>query len=91
VTDASTPANVTIYGYDTESNLKTIQDASGNITKFDYFPAGQLKLTTFPSTLTESYTYDSDNNLKTKTDRKGQMITYTYVVLPTQTRLPNSV
>jgi len=40
-----------------------------------------VKLTNFPSTLSEYYYYDADNNPTSKTDRKGQTITYVYNAL----------
>jgi YD repeat-containing protein len=55
VTDAQTPAGVTHYDYDSESNLIRITDALGRVTR-----------ATFPSGLVETYTYDAFGNLINK-------------------------
>jgi YD repeat-containing protein len=78
VTDAASPANVTTYGYDSESNLTSIKDANNNTTAFDYDAFRRVTKTTFPSTHVETYGYDNAGNLNSKTDRKNQQITYTY-------------
>jgi RHS repeat-associated protein len=75
---SATPANVTTYGYDTESNLTSIQDANHNSTTFDYDAFGRVTVTHFPSGNIEQYGYDAVGNLISKTDRKNQQITYTY-------------
>jgi YD repeat-containing protein len=78
VTDAATPGNVTTYGYDTESNLTSIQDANSHTTSFSYDAFGRVSKTTFPSTLAEYYYYDAVSNLTSKIDRNNHTITYTY-------------
>ena len=77
VTDASTPGNVTTYGYDSENNLTSIRDAKGNTTSFYYDAFGRVTKTAFPSGYIETYGYDAVGNLLNKTDRKNQLITYT--------------
>lgn len=81
VTDAQTPSpGVTLYVYDTESNITDIYDANSNHTHFDFFAGSghQLKKTTFPSGYYESYTWDANDNLQKRTDRANQAINYYY-------------
>src|SRR5437667_11236172 len=68
-----------------ESNLKSITDAMGRVTCFQYTTQGWLSETDFQAgvgctntTIHETYTYDALGNLQFKTDRKGQQINYYY-------------
>jgi YD repeat-containing protein len=72
---------VTQYGYDSESNLKTITDALNRQTSFSYDAQRRLTQTSFPSTLVETCGYDGANNLTSKTDRNNQTVQYSYDAL----------
>jgi len=84
------------HGYDTESNLVSITDASAHSTFFTYDAFGRVTNTNSPSTLSETYAGvypertrgNADNNLTSKTDRKGQTIQYVYDALNSGFRSP---
>ena len=72
--------NRTEYGYDTNSNLTSVEDPRGNTTTATYDAHGNALTVTAPSPLSHqvSYTYDSMNNLLTSTDGLGHTTTYEY-------------
>jgi RHS repeat-associated protein len=63
---------------DSGGRVRQIQDTSGDTTKFDYWPGGQLKTMTDPNLQPTQYTYDTLNRLYTVQDPLGNTTTYLY-------------
>jgi RHS repeat-associated protein len=70
--------NTTTYGYDTNGNLTSLEDANTHITAnvFDVF--NQLHQETMPALQSQTRTYDAAGNLQTLLDYNGKTTTYTY-------------
>lgn len=69
-TDALTTTNYA-YRYNL---LRTITDANGNVTRYEYDSNRRQRQTVFPDAKVESYTWiDATGALETVTDRKGEL------------------
>ena len=70
--------NTTAYGYDTNGNLTTLEDANTHTTTnaFDVF--NQLNLEQMPAGQSQTRTYDAAGNLQTLVDYNGRTTQYTY-------------
>jgi YD repeat-containing protein len=88
VVEHNTSSNATTtYAYDTENNLATTTDASGNVCTFAYDGLGRrLTATDLHAAATSTfgtwtYSYDDQGNETARTDPKSQTITHTYDAL----------
>jgi RHS repeat-associated protein len=71
----------TAYTYDALGNLRTVTQATTQVTQtrtFVYDSLSRLTSATNPESGTVSYTYDTDSNIQTKTDARGVVSTYSY-------------
>lgn len=66
------------YAYTSNGLQKSIKDANGNITTYEYDNFDRLYKITYPDSSYESFTYNNAGNLTQKRNRKGQIIKYTY-------------
>jgi YD repeat-containing protein len=81
---AITDASFTISDSRTYTNngmLASRQDASANVTSYQYDGFDRLSTQTYADTTFEQYTYDDNGNLLTLITRKGDTITNTYDAL----------
>ena len=71
---------MTSFGYDRASNLTTITDAEGGITRYTYDARGLLLTETFPGTSggVRTMTYDAGGRLKTRKDQRAITATMNY-------------
>jgi YD repeat-containing protein len=76
----------TSYGYDSLDQLKTVTDATGNVTSLQYDSLGRKSNILNPSMPAMrdpdmgdwNYSYDVNGNLTSQTDAKSQTISFTY-------------
>jgi YD repeat-containing protein len=68
----------TKYTYDSDSNLATVTDASGNITKYQAYQYGKPTVVIDPKGNKTTYSYDYRGLVLSKTDAKNNDTTYTY-------------
>jgi RHS repeat-associated protein len=71
----------TAYTYDALGNLRTVTQATTQVTQtrtFIYDSLSRLTSAANPESGTVSYTYDDDSNIHTKTDARGVVTTYSY-------------
>jgi len=66
------------YGYDTESNLTSVTDASLNVTARAFDPLNRLEKITNASLKDTRFTYDAQDNLTGVTDPRELTTTYQY-------------
>ena len=57
--------------YDEVGNLTTTRDGNNNLTRYEYFPDGQVQGIFTPTTRRSTYTYDADNFQATMVDSIG--------------------
>ena len=69
--------NKTTYAY-ANGLLASTTDANGNVISYEYDATRQLKKTTHPDGLSESYTYYTDGLIASRTSRAGVTTTYNY-------------
>jgi YD repeat-containing protein len=73
------------YTYDGDSNLKTLEDPSGNTTTWAYDSLYRMTSETNALSDTRSFEYDAAGHLTKKTDRLARVIEYAYDGLGRQT------
>ena len=78
VTELVSPAQVTLYQYDTLGNLVQVSDAKGNQTTITYDSLSRKIAMSDPDMGKWSYLYDKNGNLTGQTDAKNQTIAYQY-------------
>jgi RHS repeat-associated protein len=71
-------AQVTIYGFDSQGNKTSQEDAEGHITRWEYDAANRVTVRILPGGQKEIYSYDAVGNLATKTDFNGKTTSYGY-------------
>ena len=68
----------TVYAYDSSGNIKSVTDANGNITRYEYDIFNRLTTVIQPGNITTTYTYDQQGNLSSVTDAEGHLTLYVY-------------
>ena len=82
VNSPNTGQNTTVYGYDSNGNPITLEDANQHTTSNVFDLLSELTQKTLPDgTHTETRTYDSNGNLASVTHFNGATTTYTYDAL----------
>lgn len=71
----------TLYGYDVNDRLQSVQAPNGATTAYEYDDLGNLLRETSPDRGLTSYTHDSAGNVRTVTDARGITATYSYDAL----------
>jgi YD repeat-containing protein len=61
--DANTAASQTVFTYNTNGTVKTIQDPDGNVTNMTYWPSGLVNTVKDANLKITTYTYDPRGNL----------------------------
>ncbi|SMC23706.1 RHS repeat-associated core domain-containing protein [Andreprevotia lacus DSM 23236] len=72
------PIISSFYTYDALGRVKTVMDAKGYVTAFEYDANGNRTKRTDAYNRVTKYTYDALNRLKTITDAKGKLTTLGY-------------
>jgi len=68
----------TLYTYDSEGNLKSVQDAQGNITTINYDNLDRKVSMNDADMGVWQYDYDSNGNLISQLDQKNQQLDFVY-------------
>lgn len=71
----------TLYGYDVNDRLQSIQAPNGASTAYEYDDLGNLLRETSPDRGLTAYSHDGAGNVKTVTDARGITATYSYDAL----------
>ena len=66
------------YRYDGQRNVREMEDANGNITRYTYDTRGNILTETDARQNTRSYTYNEFNQITSITDKKGGRTEYVY-------------
>ena len=66
------------YTYNSDNQIKSVTDANGNVTNYNYDGHNRLSRSTFPDATYEAYTYDLNNNRVTKRTRSAHIVNYGY-------------
>ncbi|MBV9061993.1 MAG: hypothetical protein JOY77_03575 [Alphaproteobacteria bacterium] len=64
-----------------DGEQKSVQDANGNLTSYDYDNFIRLNKTTFPDSTFERLTLDNNGNIASRKNRAGETLTYQYNAL----------
>ncbi len=77
-TNSATANTITGFTYDAGERVKTVTDARGNVTTYNFDDFGNLISLVSPDTGTTSYVYDLAGNMTSKTDANGTTVTMSY-------------